>query len=164
MTLSLPDYIKANGGQIHMIFSPMSVYYDGQLSGFSYSGPSYSLEIVTSANSSTVLTNTVQYYSEYSPDSISKIIFNICDGIASTCSLTTTSFTFIIRRLKIGYIPSQQLTDTIRISTKYGEIISEKIMDTSTYSPILQTSSLNMVVSRSITNSFTDLQFRFTSN
>jgi hypothetical protein len=43
MNINLPDYVKINGGQIQIIFSPMSVYYDGQLSGFNYNGPSYTL-------------------------------------------------------------------------------------------------------------------------
>lgn len=119
MTLGLPDYVKLNGGQIHLQFSPMSAYSDGQLSGFSYTGPSYSLEIITNL-SSTILSNSVQYYPDSSPDTISKIIFNICDGVVSVCNMTTTSFTFVIRKLKIGYIPSLQSTDVIRIATKYG--------------------------------------------
>lgn len=37
-------------------------------------------------------------------------------------------------------------------------------MDTSSYSPVLQATSLSIAVSRSITNSFADFQFRFVSN
>lgn len=29
MNLNLPEYVKVNGGQIHIVFSPLSVYYDG---------------------------------------------------------------------------------------------------------------------------------------
>jgi hypothetical protein len=29
MNLNLPEYVKVNGGQINIVFSPLSVYYDG---------------------------------------------------------------------------------------------------------------------------------------
>lgn len=111
------------GGQIHILFSPKSTYYDGQLSGFNYNGPSTTLEIVSSNNTS-IISNSVQYDPDSSPDTISKIIFNICDGTISVCALTDTNFTFIVKRLKLGYIPSQQTSDTLRISTQYGQIIA----------------------------------------
>lgn len=121
--MSIPDYVKINGGQIHILFSPKSTYYDGQLSGFNYNGPSTLLEVVSSNNTS-IISNTVYYDPGSTPDPISKIIFNICDGTVSVCTLADTNFTFIIRRLKLGYIPSQQTTDTLRISNKYGQIIA----------------------------------------
>ena len=111
--------MKVNGGQIHIVFPPKSTYYDGQLSGFNYNGPSTTLEIVSS-NSTSIISNYVQYDPDSTPDTITKIVFNICDGTISVCALTDTNFTFNIRRLKLGYIPSQQTSDTLRISTNYG--------------------------------------------
>lgn len=43
MSLNLPDYVKLNGGQIHLLFSPMSVYSDGQVTNLTYLNPSYTL-------------------------------------------------------------------------------------------------------------------------
>lgn len=61
MTLNLPEYVKANGGQVHMSFSPQSTYSQGLLSNGVYNGPSYSLEIYPNLGS-TSLSNSVQYY------------------------------------------------------------------------------------------------------
>lgn len=119
MQMNIPDYVKINGGQVHVVFSPLSTYTDGQVLAGTYSGPTYSIEVVTNTSSS-VLSNSVQYYPDYTPECVSKVIFNICDGTISKCSLNDTSFTFIVRRLKIGYIPAQQITDILRISTKFG--------------------------------------------
>lgn len=63
----------------------------------------------------------------------------------------------------MGYIPALSSTDTLRITTKYGEIISEKVMDTSVYAPVLYAGVLAANVSNSVTNSYSDMQFTFTS-
>lgn len=42
VSLGLPDYVKNNGGQIHLLFSPMSVYTDGDVTGNTFT-QSYSL-------------------------------------------------------------------------------------------------------------------------
>lgn len=43
VNITLPNYVKANGGQAHLLLSPYSTYYDGQVTNLVYSGPSYSL-------------------------------------------------------------------------------------------------------------------------
>lgn len=159
MNLSLPEYLKSTKGQIHIFFTPKSTYTDGKLSGFNYSGPSTTLEVTTSTGT-TVLSNEV-LYNDDTPSSINKIIFNVCDGIISVCNQSDQNFTFIIKKIKIGYIPSQQTNDKIRITTQFGEIIAETNIDTSLFAPIIYTAPLNIIASRSITNSFSDFQFTF---
>lgn len=109
-----------------------------------------------------MLQNSVQYFPDLSPDCISKIIVTICDNVTSFCGSDAT-VSLRIRRLKLGYIPALSSTDTLRITTKYGEVISEKVMDTSAYAPILYSGALIPIVSTSVTNSYSDMQFSFTS-
>lgn len=127
-----------------------------------YTSPQNSLEIVAHSTSK-LLTNSILYYSSSTPDSINKIIFDICDGITSVCSTAVPSYIFTIRKLKSGYIPSLSGNDTISVTTSLGEIIAQKVLDTSLYSPTLILGSLNMAVSNSVTNSFSGFQFSFTS-
>lgn len=106
--------------------------------------------------------NSVQYFPDLSPDCLSKIIVTICDNVTSFCASDAT-VSFRIRRLKLGYIPALSSTDTLRITTKYGEVISEKVMDTSAYAPVLYAGVLTANVGTSVTNSYSDMQFSFTS-
>jgi hypothetical protein len=39
LQLSIPDYAKIKSGQIHIIFSPLSTYSNGQISNNFYMGP-----------------------------------------------------------------------------------------------------------------------------
>jgi hypothetical protein len=39
LQLSIPDYAKSKSGQIHIIFSPLSTYTNGQISNNFYMGP-----------------------------------------------------------------------------------------------------------------------------
>lgn len=88
----------------------------------------------------------------------------MCDGVVSICRANDTSFTFIVKRLKLGFIPSAAMTDLVRATTKLGEVVSETTVNSTSSAPVLLTSTLSMTVSRSMTNTFSDFQFSFTSN
>lgn len=103
----------------------------------------------------------MQYYADSTPDSINKIIFNVCDGVSSQCSASVVSYTFSIRKLKLPYIPSLASVDTITVTTSNGDVIAQKNIDASSFAPTLVSNPLGMSVGNSVTNSYSNFVFGF---
>lgn len=152
-----PAYVQANGGQIMIEFTSSAIYVNPLMdpSGM-LTGLDYSLE-VSQKSSSASLPNLIQYNND-SPMSVMRVTINICDGSISVCptAAPNNAIELTLKGLKLGYIPSQSTNDTLKITTKLGEVIAAKILDTSSKAPIKYMAALNATFDPSITNYVSD--------
>lgn len=100
LKLNVPEYVINEGGQIQISFDEYAAYTDVTISNDAYQMV-YELDIQDSSNK--IYPNTLQYYTNLTPQSIKKIIFEVCKD--SSCS-KDTPLAFTIKGLKQTYIPS----------------------------------------------------------
>ena len=63
----------------------------------------------------------------------------------------------------MGYIPSQNSTDKITLTTTVGDVVAVKSLDTSSKAPVKYTTLLIVNYAKSVTNSISDLSIQFES-
>ena len=116
---------------------------------------------VFQGTSGSVLTNMVQYHND-DPASVLRVAINICDGTISTCP-SNGPIEITLRDLRMGYIPSQNSTDKITLTTSIGDVVAVKSLDTSSKAPIKYVFLLGVNYMKSVTNSRSDVSIQLKS-